>query len=64
MRELEDELGVAIVERRGKRLTGLTAPGKEVARIVERLLVEQDNLRRAGEDLAGFGHRHLPGSIG
>jgi hypothetical protein len=25
-RELEDELGVAIVERHGKRLTGLTAP--------------------------------------
>jgi LysR family cys regulon transcriptional activator len=50
IRELEDELGVAIFERRGKRLTGLTGPGKEIARIIERLLAEQDNLRRAGEE--------------
>jgi LysR family transcriptional regulator, cys regulon transcriptional activator len=52
IRELEDELGVAIFERHGKRLTGLTEPGKAIARIVERLLVEQDNLRRAGEEFA------------
>jgi LysR family cys regulon transcriptional activator len=53
IRELEDELGVVIFERHGKRLTGLTEPGKAIARIIERLLVEQDNLRRAGEDFAG-----------
>ena len=52
IRELEDELGVVIFERHGKRLTGLTEPGKAIARIIERLLVEQDNLRRAGEDFA------------
>ncbi|MPZ44466.1 MAG: CysB family HTH-type transcriptional regulator [Betaproteobacteria bacterium] len=52
IRELEDELGVAIFERRGKRLTGLTEPGKEIARIIERLLGEQDNLRCAGEEFA------------
>jgi LysR family transcriptional regulator, cys regulon transcriptional activator len=52
IRELEEELGIAIFERRGKRLTGLTEPGKEVVRIIDRLLGEQDNLRRAGEEFA------------
>jgi len=53
IRELEDELGVVIFERAGKRLTGLTEPGLEVVRVVERLLVEQDNLRRAAEEFTG-----------
>lgn len=50
IRELEDELGVTIFERYGKRLTGLTEPGKEIVRIVERLLVEHENLRTAGRE--------------
>ena len=52
IRELEDELGITLFERAGKRLTGLTAPGQAVLPIVERLLLEADNLRRAGEDFA------------
>ena len=52
IRELEDELGIEIFVRAGKRLTGLTAPGKTVLPLVERLLHEADNLRRAGEDFA------------
>jgi len=47
IRELEDELGVAIFERAGKRLTGLTEPGREIVKVVERLLIEQENLKRA-----------------
>lgn len=46
--ELEEELGIDIFERNGKRLTGLTEPGKEVLHIIERLLLEADNLQRAG----------------
>lgn len=53
IRELEDELGVTIFERAGKRLTGLTEPGAEVVRVVERLLIEQENLRRAAEEYTG-----------
>ncbi len=53
IRELEEELGVDIFERNGKRLTGLTEPGKEVLHIVERLLLEAENLQRAGEAFAG-----------
>jgi LysR family cys regulon transcriptional activator len=52
IRELEDELGVVIFERNGKRLTGLTGPGKAVLPIIERLLVEADNLTQAGHEYA------------
>jgi LysR family cys regulon transcriptional activator len=50
IRELEDELGITLFERAGKRLTGLTAPGAAVLPIIERLLLEADNLKRAAED--------------
>ncbi len=53
IRELEEELGIDIFERNGKRLTGLTEPGKEVLQIVERLLLEAENLQRAGETYSG-----------
>ncbi len=52
IRELEDELGIEIFERAGKRLTGLTPPGATVLPIVERLLQEADNLKRAGGEFA------------
>ncbi len=52
IRELEDELGVEIFQRNGKRLTGLTDPGKGILAIVERLLIEADNLRQASEEYA------------
>ena len=50
IRELEEELGVDIFVRAGKRLTGLTPPGASLLPIVERLLLESENLRRAGDD--------------
>ncbi len=52
IRELEDELGIEIFERAGKRLTGLTPPGATLLPIVERLLQEADNLRQAGAEYA------------
>lgn len=52
IREVEDELGVEIFERNGKRLTGLTEPGKGILKIIERLLVEAENLQRASDDYA------------
>jgi LysR family cys regulon transcriptional activator len=53
IRELEDELGVVIFERNGKRLTGLTEPGKGILQIIERLLVEAGNLQQASHEYAG-----------
>ena len=35
IRELEEELGVEIFERNGKRLTGLTDPGKGILQIID-----------------------------
>jgi LysR family cys regulon transcriptional activator len=52
IRELEDELGIEIFVREGKRLTQLTPPGEAVLPIVERLLLEVDNLRRVGADFS------------
>jgi len=59
IRELEEELGIEIFVRAGKRLTGLTAPGATVLPIVERLLQEAQNLRRAGDDFAAQGRGTL-----
>lgn len=53
MRQLEHELGICIFERHGKRLTGLTEPGKCILPIVERMLVEVKNLKHAGLEYAG-----------
>lgn len=53
IRELEEELGVVIFERNGKRLTGMTEPGKGILKIIERLLVEAENLQQASLDYAG-----------
>jgi LysR family cys regulon transcriptional activator len=43
--DLEQELGVAIFVRHGKRIVGLTEPGKELAPLVERILVDLKNIR-------------------
>jgi LysR family cys regulon transcriptional activator len=59
IRELEDELGVDIFVRAGKRLTGLTPPGAAMLPIVERLLQDAGNLRRAGEDFRDQAHGDL-----
>jgi LysR family transcriptional regulator, cys regulon transcriptional activator len=52
---LEDELGVVIFERSGKRLTGVTEPGKLVLDLARRILGDAQNLKCVGEDYAGEG---------
>ncbi|HEX5311218.1 CysB family HTH-type transcriptional regulator [Aquabacterium sp.] len=52
IRELEDELGIELFIRAGKRLTGLTDPGTQVLPIIERLLADSDNLRNAARDFS------------
>jgi len=41
---LEEELGFALFQRRGKRLSGLTTPGQEVHQIAARMLRDSDAL--------------------
>lgn len=50
--EFEDELGVQIFERHGKRIKGLTKPGKAVAQVVERIMQEIDNLKKVSDEFA------------
>jgi len=50
IRELEQELGVDIFERRGKRFVALTEPGKRIVEIVESVLLELENLKRVGRE--------------
>jgi LysR family transcriptional regulator, cys regulon transcriptional activator len=52
IRALEEELGVQVFVRHGKRLVEITEPGKAVIQIAERILAEAQNLRRAGEEFA------------
>ena len=52
IRELEDELGVDLFMRVGKRLTGMTTPGAQLLPIIERLLADADNLRHAASDFS------------
>jgi len=49
IRELEDELGVELFIRRGKRLLGLTEPGKALLVIAERILDEAGKVRRLAD---------------
>ena len=52
IKALEEELGVEIFVRHGKRLTALTEPGRAVLAIAERILAEAANMKRAGEEFA------------
>jgi LysR family cys regulon transcriptional activator len=52
IRELEEELGIDLFVRAGKRLTALTEVGRLVVPIVENMLNDADNLRRAGEEFS------------
>ncbi|BCL76080.1 transcriptional regulator [Jeongeupia sp. HS-3] len=50
IRLLEDELGVQIFIRNGKRVVDVTAPGREILKISERMLMQAQNLKRIGEE--------------
>jgi LysR family transcriptional regulator, cys regulon transcriptional activator len=56
LKELEEELGIELFVRAGRRFLGLTEPGKAALPIIERLLHDADNVRRVGEDFARADH--------
>ncbi|WP_431259938.1 CysB family HTH-type transcriptional regulator [Roseateles chitinivorans] len=52
IKDLEDELGVELFQRRGKRLLGLTEPGKELAVVVDRMLQDVRNIKRLAQQFS------------
>ena len=50
--ELEDELGIEIFSRHGKRIRRVTEPGLHVLKSIEIILREVSNLRRIGEQFS------------
>src|SRR5215208_1528112 len=50
IRMLEDELGVQILVRHGKRVVDLTEPGRIIVGIAERMLQDAESLRAVGRE--------------
>lgn len=49
IKDLEDELGVELYVRKGKRLLGLTDPGREMLKLVERMLLDAGNIKNLAD---------------
>ncbi|HSC94698.1 MAG TPA: CysB family HTH-type transcriptional regulator [Burkholderiales bacterium] len=50
IRLLEDELGVEILVRHGKRVVQMTEPGRVILSIAERILQDSENLKQVGRE--------------
>jgi len=50
IKSLEEELGIEIFVRNGKRLTAITEPGKAVLEIAQRMLHDVGNLKQVGQE--------------
>ena len=50
IKQLEEELGIDIFVRNGKRLVAVTEPGLAVVSIAKRMLQDAENLKRVGDE--------------
>jgi LysR family cys regulon transcriptional activator len=49
---LEEELKLQVFQRNGKRLVGVTEPGKVVLELAERVMHQMENIKRVGDEFA------------
>jgi len=56
---LEEELGIEIFVRNGKRIVALTEPGRTILEIAQRILHESDNLKQVGQEFQAQDSGHL-----
>jgi LysR family cys regulon transcriptional activator len=56
---LENELGIEIFVRNGKRIVALTEAGKTILDIARRILHEADNMKQFGQEFQGQDSGHL-----
>lgn len=59
IKDLEDELGLELFIRKGKRLLGLTEPGQELVHIVDRMLMDARNIKSIAEQFSNKDHGQL-----
>jgi LysR family cys regulon transcriptional activator len=55
IRQLEDELGVDILVRHGKRVVDVTEPGRLILGITERILQDAENLKQVAREFGSEG---------
>lgn len=46
----EDELGLQVFQRNGKRLTGITEPGAQILALAAKVILDVDNIKRVGDE--------------
>ena len=49
---LEEELNLQIFERHGKRLTGVTEPGRNIVELAERVMRDMENIKKVGDEFS------------
>lgn len=49
---LEDELKLQIFQRNGKRLTGITEPGRHIVKLAATVMLEMQNIKRVGDEFS------------
>jgi LysR family transcriptional regulator, cys regulon transcriptional activator len=59
IKDLEDELGLELFIRKGKRLLGLTEPGHELVHIVDRMLMDARNIKSIADQFSNKDHGQL-----
>lgn len=47
---LEEELGLQIFQRNGKRLIGITEPGRKIVELAAKVVLEMQNIKRVGDE--------------